>query len=96
MYHARSCPAFSADNHTAGSDSYNPRDAIQSVRKAMVKVILEGDMFKRLSRADMAMLQRNAEGGKFGIYEVAYGSGKIKIEIKKKGSDVVMKRFSVS
>ncbi len=61
----------------------------------MVKTILEGDIFKRLTRADMAMLQRNADTGKFGIYEVAYGTGRIKVEIKKKGSDVVMKRFSI-
>jgi hypothetical protein len=62
----------------------------------MVKLVYEGDVFKRLSRADMALLQRNAEGGKLGIYEVPYGTGKVKIEIKKKGSDVVLKRFSIS
>jgi hypothetical protein len=59
----------------------------------MVKVIYEGDDFKRMHRTDMLSLQRLVDSGKTGIHEITYKDTKIKVEIKKKGSDVVVKRF---
>jgi hypothetical protein len=57
------------------------------------KVVYEGDDFKRMHRADMLALQRLVDAKKFGVFEVAYKDSKIKIEIKKKGDDIVVKRF---
>ncbi len=59
----------------------------------MVKVIYEGDDFKRMLRTDLQKLERLVEAKKFGIFEVEYKEGKIKVEIKKKGPDVVVKRW---
>ena len=60
----------------------------------MVKVIYEGDDFKRMLRTDLVAIQRLVDAKKFGIHEVKYKDTKIKIEIKKKGiSDIVVKRF---
>ncbi|MDP2797776.1 MAG: hypothetical protein Q8N94_09735 [Methanoregula sp.] len=59
----------------------------------MVKVIYEGDDFKRMLRTDLQKLERLVESKKFGIFEVDYKEGKIKVEIKKKGNDIVVKRF---
>ncbi|PKL58215.1 MAG: hypothetical protein CVV34_03460 [Methanomicrobiales archaeon HGW-Methanomicrobiales-5] len=59
----------------------------------MVKVIYEGDDFKRMLRGDMQKLERLVDAKKFGIFEVDYREGKIKVEIKKKGNDVVIKRW---
>lgn len=59
----------------------------------MVKVIYEGDDFKRMLRTDVQKLERLVEAKKFGIFEVDYKDGKIKVEIKKKGNDVVVKRW---
>jgi hypothetical protein len=59
----------------------------------MVKVIYEGDDFKRMHRTDLLALQRLVDSGKLGIFEVAYKDTKFKVEIKKKGMDVVVKRF---
>lgn len=59
----------------------------------MVKVIYEGDDFKRMLRADLQKLDRLVEANKFGIFEVDYKEGKIKVEIKKKGNDVIVKRW---
>lgn len=61
----------------------------------MVKVIYEGDDFKRMMRSDLQKLERLVESKKFGVFEVDYKEGKIKVEIKKKGTDVVVKRFRV-
>jgi hypothetical protein len=58
----------------------------------MVKVIYEGDDFKRMLRTDLQKLERLIESKKFGIFEVDYKEGKIKVEIKKKGPDIVVKR----
>lgn len=62
----------------------------------MVKVIYEGDDFKRMLRADMQKIERLVEAKKFGIFEVDYKDGKIKVEIKKKGTDIVVKRSRAS
>jgi hypothetical protein len=59
----------------------------------MVKVIYEGDDFKRMHRADILALERLVSAGKIGVFEVAYKDTKIKVEIKKKGADLVVKRF---
>jgi len=59
----------------------------------MGKVSYEGDDFKRMHRSDMLALQRLVEAKKFGIFEVAYKDTKIKVEIKKKGDDTVVKRW---
>jgi hypothetical protein len=59
----------------------------------MVKVVYEGDDFKRMHRTDMLALQRMVDARKFGIFEVAYKDTKIKVEIKKKGDDIVVKRW---
>ena len=59
----------------------------------MVKVIYDGDDFKRMLRTDLQKLERLVESKKFGIFEVDYKEGKIKVEIKKKGNDIVVKRF---
>ena len=59
----------------------------------MVKVIYEGDDFKRMLRTDLQKLERLVEAKKFGVFEVEYKEGKIKVEIKKKGTDIVVKRW---
>ena len=58
----------------------------------MVKVIYDGDDFKRMLRTDLQKIERLIESKKFGIFEVDYKEGKIKVEIKKKGNDIVVKR----
>jgi hypothetical protein len=59
----------------------------------MVKVTYEGDDFKRMLRSDILAVQRLVDARKFGIHEVRYKDSTIKIEIKKKGMDIVVKRF---
>ena len=59
----------------------------------MAKVVYEGDDFKRMHRTDMQALQRMVDARKFGIFEVKYKDTKIKVEIKKKGDDIVVKRW---
>ena len=59
----------------------------------MVKVIYEGDDFKRMMRKDMLKLQQLVDAKKVGIFEVDYKEGKIKVEIKKKGDDTIVKRW---
>jgi len=59
----------------------------------MVKVIYDGDDFKRMLRTDLQKLERLVESKKFGIFEIDYKEGKIKVEIKKKCSDVVVKSW---
>jgi hypothetical protein len=59
----------------------------------MVKVIYEGDDFKRMLRSDKLSLERLVSSGKLGIFEVKYKDSTIKVEIKKKGMDIVVKRF---
>jgi hypothetical protein len=62
----------------------------------MVKVIYEGDDFKRLLRSDKIALERLVASGKLGIHEIKYKETTIKVEIKKKGMDIVVKRFRAS
>ena len=59
----------------------------------MVKVSYEGDDFKRMTRKDMLKLQQIVDAKKVGIFEVDYKEGKIKVEIKKKGDDIIVKRW---
>jgi hypothetical protein len=62
----------------------------------MVTVIYEGDDFKRMMRTDMLKLQRLVDLKKIGIFEVDYKDGKIKVEIKKRGDDIIVKRWRSS
>jgi hypothetical protein len=59
----------------------------------MVNVSFEGDDFKRMTRKDMLKLQQLVDAKKMGIFEVDYTEGKIKVEIKKKGDEIVVKRW---
>jgi hypothetical protein len=59
----------------------------------MGKVLFEGDDFKRMHRTDMLALQRLVDSKKFGIFEVAYKDTKIKVEINKKGDDIIVTRW---
>jgi SHS2 domain-containing protein len=71
-----------------------PDNLISQIQeKQMVKVIYEGDDFKRMMRKDMRKLQQLVDSNKLGIFEVDYKEGKIKVEIKKKGDDIIVKRW---
>jgi len=59
-------------------------------------VVYEGDDFKRMLRTDLQKLERLVESKKLGIVEIDYKEGKIKVEIKKKGNDIVVKRWRPS
>jgi hypothetical protein len=59
----------------------------------MVKVSFEGDDFKRMTRKDMLKLQQLIDTKKVGKFDVDYKEGTIKVEIKKKGDDIVVKRW---
>jgi len=62
----------------------------------MAKITYEGDDFKRMLRTDLQKLERLIGEKKFGVFEVDYKEGKIKVEIKKKGNDIVVKRWRAS
>ena len=59
----------------------------------MVKIVYEGDDFRRMPRADMIALERLVASGKLGIHEIKYKDTKFKVEIKKKDMSIVVKRF---
>jgi len=59
----------------------------------MGKVIYEGDDFKRMLRKDMQKLQQLVDAKKLGIFEVDFKEKKIKVEIKRRGDDIVITRF---
>jgi len=59
----------------------------------MAKVMYEGDDFRRMHRTDMLALEHLVASGKTGIHEISYKDTKIKVEIRKKGMDTVVKRF---
>jgi hypothetical protein len=59
----------------------------------MANVRYEGDDFKRMMRKDMLKLQQLFDAKKVGIFEVDYKEGKIKVEIKKKGDEIIVKRW---
>lgn len=59
----------------------------------MGKVLYECDDFKRMHRSDMLALQRLVDAKKTGIIEVAYKDTKIKVEIRKKGDDTIVRRW---
>ena len=46
-----------------------------------------------MHRTDMLALQRIVDAKKFGIHEIKYKESTIKVEIKKKGDDIVVKRW---
>jgi len=57
------------------------------------KVIFEGDDFRRMHRADMTALQRLVDARKLGVFEVKYKDSRIKVEIRKKGDDIIVRRW---
>jgi hypothetical protein len=59
----------------------------------VVNVTYEGDDFKRMMRKDMQKLQQLVDSKKTGIFEVDYKEGKIKVEIKKRGEGLVVRRW---
>jgi hypothetical protein len=59
----------------------------------MVKISFEGDDFKRMTRKDMLKLRQLIDTKKVGTFEVDYKEGKTKVEIKKKGDGIVLKRL---
>jgi hypothetical protein len=59
----------------------------------MGKVIYDGDDFKRMLRPDMAPLKQLVDAKKFGIFKVNYKERKIKVEIKKRGDDIIVKKY---
>jgi len=59
----------------------------------MVNVTYEGDDFKRMMRKDMQKIQQLVDSKKTGIFEVDYKEGKIKVEIKKRGEGLVVRRW---
>ena len=61
--------------------------------RQMANVIYEGDDFKRMTRKDMQKLQQLVVSKKIGIFEVDYKDTKIKVEIKKRGDDIIVKRW---
>ncbi len=59
----------------------------------MASVIFEGDDFKRMMRKDLLKVQQIIDAKKTGIFEVDYKEGKIKVEIKKRGDTLIVKRW---
>ncbi|MDD3136504.1 MAG: hypothetical protein PHF57_04975 [Methanoregula sp.] len=62
----------------------------------MGTVIFEGDDFRRMHRTDLNALKRLVDTKKMGIFDVDYKDRKIKVEIKRRGDDIVVKRYRVS
>ena len=54
----------------------------------MPTVVFIDDDFRRMSRADMARLQRLITAGKFGQHKVPFGEREITVEIKKQGDKI--------
>ena len=59
----------------------------------MGKVVYVDDDFRRMPRSDMQKLQRLVDAKKTGIHEVSYKDKKIKVEISRKGDDIVVRRW---
>ena len=59
----------------------------------MAGVVFVDDDFRRMHRADMAKLQKLVDARKFGIHEVPYKDKTIKVEIRRKGDAIVVKRY---
>jgi hypothetical protein len=74
-------------------DTYCEQFINTIVVRNMTNVIYEGDDFKRMTRKDMQKLQQLVDSKKTGIFEVDYKDGKIKVEIKKRGDDTIVKRW---
>ena len=58
----------------------------------MVNVVFVDDDFRRMPRADMSKLQKLVDAKKFGIHEVPYKEKTIRVEIKKQGDKIVVKK----
>jgi len=59
----------------------------------MTGVVFVDDDFRRMPRADMAKLQKLVDAKKFGIHDVPYKDKMIKVEIKRQGDKIVVKRY---
>jgi hypothetical protein len=58
----------------------------------MVSVVYVDDDFRRMPRADMLNLQKLVDAKKFGIHEVHYKDTTIRVEIKRQGDKIVVKK----
>ena len=58
----------------------------------MVSVVYVDDDFRRMPRADLINLQKLVDAKKFGLHEVNYKDTKIRVEIKKQGDRIVVKK----
>jgi hypothetical protein len=57
----------------------------------MATVVFVDDDFRRMSRMDMAKLQRIIASGKCGVHKVSYNDKQINVEIKKTGDKIQVK-----
>jgi hypothetical protein len=57
----------------------------------MATVVFVDDDFRRMSRTDMAKLQRIIASGKYGVHKVSYNDKQINVEIKKTGDKIQVK-----
>jgi len=57
----------------------------------MTTVVFVDDDFRRMSRADMAKIQRIIGSGKLGTFKVTFKDKPINIEIKKQDDKVMVK-----
>jgi hypothetical protein len=58
----------------------------------MGNVLFEDGDFKCIHRTGLPDLQRLVDAKKFAIFEIAYRDTRIKVEIKKKDNNTVVKR----
>ena len=57
----------------------------------MATVVFVDDDFRRMTRTDMAKLQRIIASGKYGVHKVSYNDKQINVEIKKTGDKIQVK-----
>ncbi|MEN6395778.1 MAG: hypothetical protein ABFC78_04770 [Methanoregula sp.] len=57
----------------------------------MATVVFVDDDFRRMSRADMAKLQRIIAAGKYGVHKVTFNEKQVNVEIKKRDDKIQVK-----
>jgi len=57
----------------------------------MATVVFVDDDFRRMSRADMAKLQRIIAAGKYGVHKVTFNDKQVNVEIKKRDDKIQVK-----
>ena len=62
----------------------------------MATVVFVDDDFRRMTRSDMAKLQRLIASGKFGVHKVLFKEKAINVEIKKQGDKILVKILRVT